>query len=115
MPLFAVTLRGENFEIPLDGVPERMGFYTTQVVRASSEADAENQAVELVRGNATLRKVTIKTSVYTPMIYLESLERRPWWHMFKKQQGFTFWRMDVESDEEPSNKSMQATCEDTRA
>ena len=109
MPVFAVILRGENFEIPLDGVPERMGFYTTRFVRASSEADAENRAVELVRGNAELRKAISRTSVYTPMIYLESLERRPWWHIFKKQQGFTFWNMDVESDEEPSNKTMEPT------
>jgi hypothetical protein len=83
MPVFAVMLRGENFEIPLDGVPERMGFYTTRLVRASSEADAENQAVELVRRNEALRKATIKTSKHTPMIYLESLGRRPWWHIFK--------------------------------
>jgi hypothetical protein len=109
MPVFAVMLRGENFEIPLDRVPERMGFYTTRFVLASNEADAENKAVELVRGDEVLRKATVKTSMYTPMIYLESLERRPWWHIFRKQQGFTFWNMDAESDEEPSNKTMEPT------
>jgi hypothetical protein len=29
------------------------------------------------------------------MIYLHSVERRPWWHVFKKQHGLVFWDMDA--------------------
>lgn len=114
MPTFAVMLRGENFEIPVDGTPERMGFYTTRHVRADSEAEAEQRAVALVRQGKKLRAATRKDSAHTPMLFLESIERQPWWHVLKRSQGFVFWNMDAERSEAPSNNSLQPTCEDAR-
>ena len=104
MPVFAVMLRGENFEITLDQGPSRFGFFTTRFVRAKDEQEAEHLAVALVRKHKGLRAGTRPDSAHTPVIYLESIERRPWWHAFKKQRGLVFWDMDAESDESsPSN------------
>jgi hypothetical protein len=95
MPVFAVMLRGENFEMALDECPKRFGFYTTRFVRAANEEEAERIAVALVRRHDGLRMATRRESVHTPMIYLHSVERRPWWHVFKKQHGLVFWDMDA--------------------
>ena len=101
MPVFALLLRGENFLIRMDGVPERLGFYTTRYVRARNEEEAETRAVQMVRQAKSLRG-NIRTASLTPMIYLEEIERRPWWHRFKTQPGFAFWDMDKEDKEEAS-------------
>jgi hypothetical protein len=107
MPVFAVMLRGENFEIALDENVSRFGFFTTRFVRAKNEKEAEHAAVAMVRKHKGLRAGTRLDSPYTPMIYSESIERRPWWHAFKKQRGLVFWDMNAESDESaPSNNSL---------
>jgi hypothetical protein len=107
MPVFAVMLRGENFVIQVDGVPERMGFYTTRFVHARNEEEAETRAVQMVRESKSLRSAGIKSSSFTPMIYLESIERRPWWYKFKTQHGFVFWNMDLEAAGETSNNTIR--------
>jgi hypothetical protein len=62
----------------------------------------------MVRKHEGLRARTRLDSMHTPMIYLESIERRPWWHAFRKQQGLVFWDMDAESGESsPSNNSLE--------
>lgn len=109
MPVFAVMLRGEDFEITVDGARERMGFYASRFVRATDEAEAESRAVALVRNDEVLRTATIRDSAHTPMLFIESLERRPWWHALKRKRGFTFWNMDAELDKAPSNKMMEPT------
>lgn len=102
MPVFALLLRGENFLIRMEeGVPERMGFYTTRYVRARNEEEAETRAVQMVRQAKSLR-ANIRTASLTPMIYVEIIERRPWWHRFKMQPGFAFWNMDKEDEREAS-------------
>lgn len=100
-------LRGENFVIQVDGVRERMGFYTTRFVHARNEEEAELRAVEMVRQSKSLRSAAIKPSSFTPMIYLESVERRPWWYRFKTQHGFAFWNMDLEDEGNTSDNTIR--------
>jgi hypothetical protein len=66
MPVFAVMLRGENFEITLDQGPSRFGFFTTRFVRAKDEQEAEHLAVALVRKHKGLRAGTRPDSAHTP-------------------------------------------------
>lgn len=94
-------LRGEDFLIRIDDTPTRLGFYTTRFVHARNEDDAELRAVQMVRKAKSLRG-NIRTASLTPMIYLEEIERRPWWYRFKTQPGFSFWDMDKEDEEEAS-------------
>jgi len=101
MPVFAVMLRGEDFLIRFESGPERMGFFTTRFVHARNEEEAETRAVQMVRQTKSLR-TNIRTASLTPMIYLESIERRPWRRRFKTQPGFAFWNMDQEDEREAS-------------
>ena len=42
MKKFRVFVRGENFLINLDGVNQKLGFYTTRYVEAEDEEAAES-------------------------------------------------------------------------
>lgn len=95
MPTFAVMLRGENFEMEMEGAVKRLGFFTTRFVRARNEGDAERLAVKMVRDHERLQ-AALHRNGYTSMIYLESIELKPWWYSFKKRHGFAFWDMDKE-------------------
>jgi hypothetical protein len=99
MSVFAVLLRGENFVLDSNGKPTRYGFYTTRFVRAKTPDIAEMKSVELIRNDKLLKKSLSRKDSETPMIYAESVERRPWWHIFKHNRGYTFWDMDAKVDE----------------
>lgn len=105
MPVFAVMLRGENFVISVDEKPTRLGFYTTRWVRARNPGEAELAAVALVKNDQTLVARVRRDAAVTPMMYAESVERRPWWQGFKSGSGYVFWDMDAE--EPPSNNSAE--------
>lgn len=116
MPVFAVMLKGENFVISFDGRPMRCGFYTTRYVRARDEKAAELAAVSLVRQDKALLGNVRRETSPNPMLFAESIERRPWWKGFSSGKGFTFWDMDAESEAVPSNNSLESdACKATRA
>lgn len=96
MPVFAVMLRGENFVIDVDEKPTRLGFFTTRWVRARMPEDAELAAVALVKSDQTLIARVHREVEVTPMLYAESIERRPWWQGFRSGSGYAFWEMDAE-------------------
>lgn len=77
MPVFAVMLRGEGFVIEFDSKPMRCGFYTTRYVRAGNEQDAEIAAVNLVRRDEDLLKSMRRETSSDPLLFAESIERRP--------------------------------------
>jgi len=49
MPLFACSIRGENFPGAMIGESAPIGFYTTRYVEAASSAAAETAALETLR------------------------------------------------------------------
>lgn len=53
-----------------------MGFYTTRFVKAIDEESAEIEAVNLIKQDESLRKITKnKRWQPEPMIYLDEIER----------------------------------------
>jgi hypothetical protein len=96
MPVFAVMLRGENFVIEVDEKPARLGFFTTRWVRAPTPEEAELAAVALVKNDQTLVTRVDRDAAVTPLLYAESIERRPWWQGFRSGSGYSFWCMDSE-------------------
>lgn len=114
MPVFAVMLRGEDFVIDVDEKPTRLGFFTTRWVRARTPEDAELAAVAMVKNDQTLVARVHRDGAVTPMLYADSVERRPWWQGFRSGSGYAFWDMDAE--ESPSNNSLEGdACKATRA
>jgi hypothetical protein len=57
MEKYRILMHGENLAAEVDGVPTRMGFYTTVFVEAFSRADAEARATDLLRSDPDLLNV----------------------------------------------------------
>ena len=68
---FRVFLRGENFLLESEGAVRRFGFYTTQFVKASNEAEAERLAVEALCQSDRLRVLNDRSD--PPMLFAEEI------------------------------------------
>ena len=89
-------LRGEDFELIFEGKEEHFGFYTTRVVKAVTEEEAETKAVALVKKDKDLISSMLPSSSKEPMIYLESISKAPFWRKLGGT-GYSFWPMENES------------------
>jgi hypothetical protein len=58
MQKYRVIVRGHNLLTEVDGVRQRVGFFTNVYVEAFTPADAELRAVDLIREDARLRQMT---------------------------------------------------------
>lgn len=59
MKKYRVMVRGQNLLADVDGVRQRFGFYTNVFVEAVAPADAESQAIEVVRKDFILQDLTL--------------------------------------------------------
>jgi len=88
-------LRGEDFEVEIDGEITNVGFYTTRVVKAASPEEAEMKAVEMIKGDKYLTSSMNRDSEKRPMIYLEQISVAPFWKKLGGS-GYTFWPTENE-------------------
>jgi hypothetical protein len=70
---FRVLVRGENFFLNLEGAVKRYGFYTTRLVDAPNEAEAERLAIEMLRENERLRGQVLNDRSDRPMLFAEEI------------------------------------------
>jgi hypothetical protein len=56
MPVYQLSLRGENFRWKEEDAIKLMGFYTTRWVNASDETAAETEAIDTLRQAPELQK-----------------------------------------------------------
>ena len=68
-------INGENFLLVFDGIPRRMGFYTTRFVEAFDTVHAENIAIDLVRNDQNLRSAVLNARDDPPMLYAREIEQ----------------------------------------
>ena len=73
MKLFRCFIRGENFQLQLEGQPELLGFHTARFVRAETPEQAELIALEMLRADPKLDVEPSKRRTDT-MVYFESIE-----------------------------------------
>lgn len=66
-------LNGRNFRITLEGVVQKLGFYTTRWVEANDPKEAELQAVALVKNDTELRAAVRNEPEDPPTIFLEEV------------------------------------------
>lgn len=98
MNKYSVLLRGENFELmDRDGNLEILGFYTTKIVTASSQDEAESKAIELIKQDKRFIS-SISSSKKEPTIHLELISKASFWEK-TGGSGYTFWSMDTIDDE----------------
>lgn len=74
MKKYKVLVRGENFLINLDGVKQKVGFYTTRFIEARDEEDAENAVMEMLRADPKLIKGVLNEKSDSPIMYAEEIE-----------------------------------------
>lgn len=70
---YRVLVRGENFLLESESVVKRFGFYTTQVLEASNETEAERLAVETLRQDDRLRGRVRNDRSDPPMLFTEEI------------------------------------------
>ncbi len=97
MKKYSVVLRGEDFEVIFEGEERDFGFYTTRVVKAKNEDEAEVKAVELINTDRKLLALMKKDLSKKPMVFLESITKVPFWRRLGGA-GYTFWPMEREDE-----------------
>jgi hypothetical protein len=73
MPLFKVSLHGDNFWLKLEGKPARLGFYTARFLEALDESNAELRAVQMLRESPSLKSI-LNGPGDPPIVHCESIE-----------------------------------------
>jgi hypothetical protein len=97
VPHFRVKLAGENFRLTLDGKVLKVGFMTTRLVESRDEAQAELDAVQLIRVDPKLAGV-LNDRTDPPMIYCEGIEEIERFDPASVVQlGFTFYPEESQS------------------
>ena len=74
MPKYRALIEGRNFLLSFDGKVRRHGFYQTVHVESPDPAQAETDAIHIVKGNAELKQLTQNDVQDPPMLYLASLD-----------------------------------------
>ncbi len=92
---YQVMVRGENFELEINGETQNLGFVTTRWVKAKSIEEAEIQAIQVVKSDTDLTNLMVEDPIETPMVYIEEVAQAKWWKRIGGN-GFTFWKMDSE-------------------
>lgn len=59
MQKYRVIVHGQNLLTDVDGIRQRVGFYTNVFIEAFTAADAESRAIELIREDGHLRDITL--------------------------------------------------------
>ena len=59
MQKYRVIVHGQNLLTEVDGVRQRLGFYTNVFIEAFTSADAESRAIDLVREDSHLRDILL--------------------------------------------------------
>ena len=62
MQKYRVMVHGENLLTEVEGVRQKLGFFTNVFVEAFTAADAEERAVEIVREDAGLADILVNTN-----------------------------------------------------
>ncbi|MFQ5568135.1 MAG: hypothetical protein ACE5G0_00585 [Rhodothermales bacterium] len=96
MPRFAVLLHGTHFFFDLGDGPTASGFYVQRIVEARDAAEAETRAVERLRRDATLIKMTLNQPSDPPMVYAEEIRELTEEDGLDQETGFAFYTGDAE-------------------
>ncbi len=93
MPKYAVVLEGKNFPVMAGCKTDLLGFYTTRVVKASDEREAEQKAISLIRHDPDLLDALDRSSNSEPKIFVNSIMKVKWWRR-TGGVGYTFFEMN---------------------
>ena len=101
MPAFTVTINGRNFLTEIDGIPKRLGFFTTRDVEAVDQQQAVAIAMQLMRGSDKLRALVSNPASDPPQMFVEEIAAIERIDPSKPVPGFSFY--DDGDEGEPAN------------
>jgi hypothetical protein len=85
---------GTGIEVPCleDGEEPITGFFTTRLVKASSIAEAEEIAKEMVLRDWTSGEYASTNRGAPPVVRIEAAHETSWWRLFRfRNTGYTFY------------------------
>ncbi len=74
---FEVFLVGENFKILHEGHIQKMGFTVSKIIEAEDKSFAEQLAIELVRRDEALVKLTKNANLDPPVLRIKKAKILP--------------------------------------
>ena len=74
MKKYKVMVEGRNFLIGAENEIRKHGFYTTRLIEARDEEEAESKAVEMLRNDPDLVALTRNERSDPPMMYVGEIE-----------------------------------------
>ena len=94
MPYYSVQLHGANIRLAGSGVAAT-GFYTTRVVRATSELQAVRKAEEIVLAEWAAPPYVNANSGSPPSLTVESVTRVPFMRALRiPTKGYSFYESE---------------------
>ena len=106
MKRYRVMINGRNFLLRFDD-PEkcekRCGFYVTRDVEAESIEDAELKAVDLIRGEESIREITLNSKDDPPLLFLEEIRELSRDEESLNGSGYVYYPENDDSNEESEN------------
>lgn len=73
MKQYSVYINGRNFLVRFSGEAKKLGFYTTRFVQAEDAQAAEDAAVQMLRGQRSLREVVLNDRSDPPTMHVEQI------------------------------------------
>ncbi len=74
VPNYRVQIDGQNFLIDMDGAVDKYGFITWRVVQAAEPHAAEKAAVEMLRNDQSLHRLTLNDPGDPPVMDVLEIE-----------------------------------------
>jgi hypothetical protein len=102
MPVYWVTVNGENFLLDVEGTLAKHGFFTHRCVTAANPDEAERTAIEVVRQDERLRPLVKNSADDPPTMKLEAIAELGTfdpdcpkgfvWYQMRPKRWWQFWR-----------------------
>ena len=103
MAIYVFRILGENFHAIIDGKQAKYGFFTYRVVEEQDVSSAENQAMQIIRDDQTLRGLVKNPENDPPTMTVDEtyeIEKREdfedvtgfIWFEMKPRRWWQFWR-----------------------
>ncbi|MCI0628988.1 MAG: hypothetical protein L0387_46300 [Acidobacteria bacterium] len=91
MPKFKITIEGRNFLVRMGGKPLKHGFMTIVLVESETAAEAETEAIALLRRDGDLVSATMNKADDPPTLRLDDVKEIWEWPDISRPRSGLIW------------------------
>jgi len=73
MQKYKILAEGKNFLVNVNGMPEKMGFFTTRFLEASDQEEAQRMTLEVIRNQ--LQGVVLNAQSDPPTLIIDTVQK----------------------------------------